>query len=131
MSKTAAARGLLRISAPLVFGRLHIAPIVTNFLDRHPQVSVELMLSNHIVDLLEEGIDVALRIGHLLDSRLVAKQVGEVRHVLVASREYLAGHGTPKDLSELTDHEIVLQSTSGCGMPEVRLLQAALTLKWP
>ena len=80
------AAGVLRVTAPLAFGRLHLAPVVAGFLAQHPQVKVELVLSNAIVDLRESGIDLALRIGHLADSSLVAKAVGEVRHLVVGSR---------------------------------------------
>lgn len=121
--EAAVPRGLLRVSAPLVFGRRHIAPIVTSFLDTYPQVNVELMLQNHVIDLVEEGVDVALRIGHLADSRLVAKRVGQVRHVVVASPDYLSRHRAPKNLAQLADHEIVLQST-GDGPPEWRFVVA-------
>ena len=111
MGEAALPRGLLRISAPLVFGRRHIAPIVTAFLDAYPDVRAELMLSNRIIDLVEERVDVALRIGPLADSSLVALTLGHVRHVLVASPDYLARRGIPKELSHLAGHEIVLQST--------------------
>lgn len=117
MGEAVVPRGLVRVSAPLVFGRRHIAPIVLGFLNAHPQVSVELMLSNRVIDLIDEGVDVALRIGHLADSRLVAKPVGHVRHVVVASPEYLARHGTPHDLHQLAEHEIILQ-TAGDRAPE-------------
>ena len=119
MGEAAVPSGLLRVSAPLVFGRRHIAPIVTAFLAAYPAVRAELMLTNRIIDLVEERIDVALRIGHLVDSRLVAKPVGKVRHVLVASSGYLARRGIPRALSQLADHEIILQSMDDA-LPEWR-----------
>jgi DNA-binding transcriptional LysR family regulator len=113
MGEVAIPRGRLRISAPPAFGRRHIAPIVTSFLDTYPQVSVELLLQGQVIDLVAESVDVALRIGHLAaDSRLVAKRVGQMRYVVVASPDYLSRHRAPKNLEQLAGHEIVLQSAS-------------------
>ncbi len=109
--------GQLRISAPLVFGRKHIAPVVARFLDAYPKVKVELVLSNIQLDLVEQGIDVALRIGHLHDSSLVARRVGQVGRIVVASPAYLAGHGTPRDPDELASHECVLHATGSGAAP--------------
>jgi DNA-binding transcriptional LysR family regulator len=108
-------RGRLRISAPLVFGRRHVAPIVTAFLDAQPEVTAELSLADRTVDLVEEGIDVAVRIGHLGSSSLVARRVGWVRRVVVASPRYLVRRGTPTDPGELADHEIVLFAGQAAG----------------
>jgi DNA-binding transcriptional LysR family regulator len=102
--------GILRVTAPLLFGRRHVAPIVGRFLDRYPKISVELLLTNELVDLLARAIDVALRIGHLADSPLVARCVGQVRRVVVASPEYLAKHGEPTSPGDLHRHELVVQS---------------------
>jgi DNA-binding transcriptional LysR family regulator len=77
----------------------------------HPDVAVELVLSNRIADLMAQEIDVALRIGHLADSSLVARQVGEVRHLVLASPAYLAHRGEPITPSDLAQHDIALQST--------------------
>lgn len=104
----AAPRGRLRIAAPLVFGRRHVAPIVTDFLDAQPAVSAELVLSDRSVDLLEERMDVALRIGVLVESTLVARRVGQLRRVVVACPDYLARRGTPARPEELAAHETVL-----------------------
>ncbi|UTP41363.1 LysR family transcriptional regulator [Phenylobacterium sp. LH3H17] len=101
-------RGLITLTAPLVFGRRHLTPVVASFLDLHPQVSVDLVLHDRNLDLIEGQIDLALRIGALADSGLVARRVGEVRRILVASPAYLARRGTPARPSDLTDHEIVL-----------------------
>ena len=103
-------RSAARLGAPGV-RRRHIAPIITDFLDAYPELKAELMLSNRMIDLVEERVDVALRIGHLADSSLVARTLGHVRHVLVASPHYLARRGIPKELSHLAGHEIILQST--------------------
>jgi DNA-binding transcriptional LysR family regulator len=100
--------GLLRITAPRVFGRLHVAPVVTSFLDRYPGVSAELLLNDRNVDLIEEDLHVAVRIGPMADSRLVARRVGEVRRVVVASPAYLSARGTPMRPDELPRHETII-----------------------
>ena len=105
--------GMLRISAPLMFGRLHVAPVVAEFLAQHAGVSVELSLSNRILDLIEHGIDVALRIGELQDSQLCARKLGRVRRIVAASPAYLARHGTPSAPAELRTHALIFQSTDG------------------
>jgi DNA-binding transcriptional LysR family regulator len=99
--------GRLVISAPIVFGRLQVTSLVTHYLDLYPKVSVDLQLANHFVNLVEEGIDVAIRVGHLEDSGLVSRKLGLVRRVLVASPDYLARHGTPVSLADLTTHHLV------------------------
>ncbi|KAF0097572.1 MAG: LysR family transcriptional regulator, partial [Rhodospirillaceae bacterium] len=106
-------RGLLRIAAPVQFGRRHVAPLATRFLDSHADVEIELMLNDRNVDLIEEGIDVAVRIGALADSGLVARPVGHVRRRWVASPAYLALHGTPKEPADLARHEAVLGTSRG------------------
>ncbi len=105
--EAAAPRGRLRIAAPLVFGRRHVAPLVAEFLAAQPLVSVELVLSDRNAELLEEGIDVALRIGRLADAALVARRLGEVRAMLAASPAYLAARGTPAAPGDLTGHDLV------------------------
>lgn len=104
-------RGHLRVSAPLVFGRRHVAPVLEAFLDDHPQVTGELVLNDRNLDLVDEGLHAALRIGALADSSLLARKVGEVRRVLVAAPAYLARRGTPTRPADLADHEIVFPST--------------------
>ncbi len=112
-------RGLLRVTAPVVFGRRHVAPVVNSYLDRYPEMQVELVLNNRNLDLIDEGLDVAVRIGRLPDAGLVARRVGEVRRVLVASNAYLERRGTPQTLAELAQHDIIF--TSGLGaLPEWR-----------
>ena len=106
-------RGLLRITAPVEFGRRHIAPLVSRFLDAHDGVEVELLLNNRNIDLIEEGIDVALRIGALADSSLVARPVGQVRRLWVASPAYLKRRGTPRAPGDLTAHEALLGASRG------------------
>ena len=100
-------RGRLAVTAPVLFGRRYIAPIVTRFLRRHPSVSAELLFVDRVVNLVEEGIDVAVRIGHLPDSSLVAVPVGKVRRVICASPEYLRRRGTPRVPQDVRDHACV------------------------
>jgi DNA-binding transcriptional LysR family regulator len=100
-------RGVLRITAPVQFGRRHVAPIVSAFLNEHPEVRVELTLNDRNLDLIEEGLDLAVRIGPLADSSLVARQVGSVRRVVVASPEYLARRGVPQTPPDLAAHDTI------------------------
>ncbi|MCO6418757.1 LysR family transcriptional regulator [Siccirubricoccus sp. KC 17139] len=116
----AAPRGRLRVAAPLVFGRLHAAPLVTAFLDAQPQVSAELILSDRNADLLEEEIDVAIRIGPLAEAGLVARKVGSVRRVLAASPDYLARHGRPAAPPDLAAHQVIQFAAPGTPTPEWR-----------
>jgi DNA-binding transcriptional LysR family regulator len=102
-----APRGELRATAPILFGRLHVLPIVTEFLDRFPDVSVTLNLLDRPVDLVEEGLDIAVRIGPLAESSAVATRVGAVRRIVVASPHYLAQHGTPQAPADLGQHAVV------------------------
>jgi len=106
-------RGVLRLTAPVQFGRRHLAPIVGRFLDAHDGVEVELMLNDRNVDLIEEGIDIALRIGPLADSSLLARPVGQVRRLWVASPAYLARRGTPRTPADLAGHEALLGTLRG------------------
>jgi len=96
--------GVLRVTAPVLFGQLHVAPAVTAFLARHRRMQVELVLLDRVVNLVEEGLDVAVRIGALADSSMVAVPVGQVRRVVVASPALLRAAGRPKhprDLAQL------------------------------
>ncbi len=107
-SPDAPVRGLMRITAPVQFGRRHIAPIVTHFLDAHEDVEVELLLNDRNIDLIDEGVDVALRIGPLADSSLSVQLVGQVRRHWVASPAYLKRHGMPRLPADLVRHEALL-----------------------
>jgi len=100
-------RGLLRVTAPVQFGCRHVAPLVDSFLDAHPAVRVEVVLNDRNLDLIEEGLDVAIRIGELTDSTLLVRRVGAVRRVLVASPGYLAVRGTPKSPADLAGHDTI------------------------
>ena len=100
-------KGQLTLTAPIVFGRLHVLPIVTEFLKAYPEIDIRLTLSDRTVSLIEDRIDAAVRIGSLSDSSLVALKVGAVRRVACASREYLAARGVPKMPADLSGHDCV------------------------
>ncbi len=100
-------RGPLAITAPVLFGRIHIGPVLLDFLTRYPEVSARLMLVDRIVDLMEEGVDVALRIAELPDSSLSAIRVGSVRRVVCASPDYVAAHGMPRSPDDLARFEAI------------------------
>jgi DNA-binding transcriptional LysR family regulator len=99
--------GRLVISAPLGFGRLHVSPVMTAYLKRYPEVAGELRLSDRMVNLVEDGVDLAVRIGHLPDSSLVARHVGEMRRIVVASSGYLERRGEPKTPDAVATHETI------------------------
>jgi DNA-binding transcriptional LysR family regulator len=100
-------RGQLVVTAPIMFGRLHVAPIIFDFLARHPGVSVRALFLDRVADLMEEGIDVAIRIGMLPDSSLSAVRVGAVRRVVCAAPAYLKAHGTPRTPADLAGHDAI------------------------
>jgi DNA-binding transcriptional LysR family regulator len=102
-----APKGHLIITAPVVFGRLHVLPIITAFLKAYRDINVRLVLADRIVNLLEDHIDLAVRIGPLSDSGLVATRVGTVRLILCGSPAYFAGRGTPRRLAELGAHDCI------------------------
>ncbi|NGM21768.1 LysR family transcriptional regulator [Roseomonas stagni] len=99
--------GRLTLTAPAVFGRLHVAPLVADFLAQHEEVSVRLLLNDRMINLVEEGVDLAIRIGPLPDSGLVAKRLGETRRVVVAAPAYLDRHGTPAHPGDLQRHATI------------------------
>ena len=100
-------RGQLFITAPVAFGRLHVLPVVTELLDRHADLKIRMMLIDRNVRIVEEGIDVAVRIGPLADSALKAILIGAVRQVLVASPAYLARSGVPEAPQDLVQHHLI------------------------
>jgi DNA-binding transcriptional LysR family regulator len=106
-------RGELVVTAPIVFGRLHVLPVISDFLAHFPEINVRMTLSDRNVDLVEDHIDMAVRVGELPDSRLVATRLGTIRRVICGSPAYLAGHGTPKTPKDLADFTCVTFS----GMP--------------
>ena len=106
-SKSSAASGLLRINVPVTFGILHLAPLWAAFRARHPEVTLDITLADRVVDLLEEGYDMAIRIATLPASTLVSKRLATTRMVLCASAPYLQAHGTPSHPSELATHQVI------------------------
>ena len=104
--------GHLTITAPVLFGQMHVAPVVTRFVARHPGMRCSLVLLDRVVNLLEEGMDLGIRIGRLEDSSLVAQPVGQTRRVVVATPAYLRKHGTPRHPKDLLGHNC-LRMTGG------------------
>jgi DNA-binding transcriptional LysR family regulator len=100
-------RGSLKVAAPILFGRLHVLPIITRILTKHPGLTVHLTLSDRNVHLAEESVDVAVRVGDLADSSMMAIRLGSVSRVLVASPGYLERRGMPKAPNDLSAHDII------------------------
>lgn len=109
-SRSDAASGLLRINAPFTFGILHLAPLWGAFKAQHPKVTLDVTLADRLVDLVEEGYDVAIRIATLESSTLVSKRLATTRMVLCASPTYLAQHGTPTHPADLAQHSVISYS---------------------
>lgn len=107
--------GKLRICAAVTFARLHIIPHLKKFLERHPALEVEVMLDDRHIDLLEHGIDVALRMGDLGDSSMTARRIASGRRLAVAAPAYLAEHGTPRMPADLSRHEAVVYLSDAGG----------------
>jgi DNA-binding transcriptional LysR family regulator len=102
-----APRGELRVTAPILFGRLQVLPVVNEFLVRFPDVSVALILLDRPIELVEEGLDVAVRIGALAESSVRATRVGSVHRIVVAAPDYLAQHGTPHTPEDVSAHAVI------------------------
>ncbi|MCX7513054.1 LysR family transcriptional regulator [Frateuria hangzhouensis] len=109
-SRGGEATGLLRVNAPLTFGNLHLAPLWPRFTAAHPKVSLDITLNDRVVDLVEEGYDLAVRITNLPNSQLVSRRLATTRIVLCASPGYLATHGTPAHPRELAHHQVLAYS---------------------
>ena len=103
-------RGHLVVTAPVQFGRMYVMPGVVDYLQRYPKTEIQALLLDRVVNLLEEGVDVGIRIGDLPDSSFKALHVGYVRHIICAAPSYLAKHGIPKTPAELEKHQIILAS---------------------
>ncbi|KND61714.1 Transcriptional regulator, LysR family [Candidatus Burkholderia verschuerenii] len=116
-----APRGLLSLTAPTMFGRLHVTPVVLDYLRRYPEADVNCWFVDRVVNLVDEGIDVAVRIAQLPDSTLQAIPVGRVRRVLCASPAYLAEHGVPKHPDDLLDGHTIIANTGASAPAEWRL----------
>jgi DNA-binding transcriptional LysR family regulator len=102
-----APKGDLVVTAPVVFGRRHVVPIIAEFLAHYPEIDIRLVLADRVVHLMEEHVDAAVRIGELPDSALVATGVGTIRRVVCASPAYLAAHGAPVKPHDLTGHPCI------------------------
>jgi DNA-binding transcriptional LysR family regulator len=103
----AAPKGELVVTAPVVFGRLHVVPVIAEFLAQYREIDINLILTDRVVHLMDEHVDVAVRIGELPDSTLVATKVGTVRRVVCGSPAYLAKHGSPARPQDLSAHECI------------------------
>jgi DNA-binding transcriptional LysR family regulator len=101
-------KGSLRVTAPLGFGRRILAPLVPRFVQRYPQMDVRLRLSDHLIDLLREAVDVAIRLAVLGDSSLIARKIADCPRLMCAAPLYLAEHGTPERPEDLLDHQCLL-----------------------
>lgn len=114
-ARSGAARGLLKLNVPVTFGLLHLAPLWSEFMARHPGVVLDITLSDRVVDLVEEGYDMAVRIGRLASSSLIGRQLSSTRMVLCASPGYLAAHGAPRHPRDLADHAVISYSLFSMG----------------
>jgi DNA-binding transcriptional LysR family regulator len=112
-SEAAQPSGHLTLTAPVTFGRLHVTPVLLDFLREHPRVTASLILLDRVVSLAEEGIDAAIRISQLADSPLMARRLGEVQLVLAASPAYLTARGTPQTAADLKRHDTIASTGGG------------------
>lgn len=108
----AAPSGALTISASALFGRMYVLPIMLDFLDAHPKVTARALFLDRVTHMIDEGIDVAVRIGALQDSGLIAARVGQVRHVICGAPAYFERHGTPGAVADLAEHRIIATSAA-------------------
>lgn len=97
--------GLLRITASDAFGRMVLTPVIADFMRHHPEVRIDLMMTDHMIDIVAEGVDLAIRLANLRDSSVIARRVADNRRGLYASPDYLAAEGAPKRLADLTRHQ--------------------------
>jgi DNA-binding transcriptional LysR family regulator len=110
-----APKGELIVSAPILFGRLHVLPVAVEFLEAYPEIDMRLVFSDRVVNLIDERVDLAVRIGELPDSALLATRVGSIRRIVCASPRYLAKRGTPKTPGELREHDCVTFESLAAG----------------
>lgn len=111
--------GTIRVTAPLVFGREHVAPLIATFLDAFPSITVDLQLADRVIDLHDENFDLGVRIGKVADTSLIALQIGEVRDITVACPAYLVTRGVPVTPEDILKHDIVQHTTLGASEPWV------------
>lgn len=114
-TRSVTASGLLKISVPVSFGIQHLAPLWSEFLTKHPQVSLDVQLADRVIDLVDEGFDLAVRIARLPDSSLISRQLASTRLVLCAAPSYLKRRGTPAHPSELAQHDVMGYSLMAMG----------------
>jgi DNA-binding transcriptional LysR family regulator len=114
-SRAGEATGLLKVNVPVTFGLMHLAPLWPAFLARHPKLAIDITLSDRVADLVEEGFDIAVRIGQLPASSLIGRKLASTRMVLCASPEYLERHGAPVRPQELLHHDVISYSLFSTG----------------
>lgn len=127
----AAPQGSLKVTAPLGFGRRVIAPLVPKFRLKHPEINVQLRLSDYLVDLFTEAVDVAVRMAVLTDSSLIVRKIGDIDRVLCASPDYLSRHGAPKSIKELDSHSCLLLRFPGSQQFKWTLMRAGRQVAVP
>jgi DNA-binding transcriptional LysR family regulator len=110
-------RGQIGVTAPIMFGRMHVAPILLDFLARYPEMTARAVLVDRVVDLMDEGLDVAVRIADLPDSSLSAMRVGSVRWVVCASPDYLSAHGVPQTPADLPKFSAIVFAQAAASSP--------------
>ncbi len=115
MNLQTAPRGTLRLTAPSSLGRVYLAQILTRFMGQYPDILVDILLSDRVIDLVEEGLDLAIRVGQLADSSLIARKLGASTLVVVASPDYLHRRGTPTDPGQLSEHDCLVYTGNGIG----------------
>lgn len=114
-TEQAAPRGSLRINVPVTFGEMKLSPLLPKFLEQYPDIQIELQLTDRKIDMLEEGVDVVIRIGGVDDSSLIARQINTLQLILCASPTYIAQHGEPENRQALGLHNCVIDSNFGIG----------------
>ena len=125
-------RGHLKITAPAAFGRHHVAPLLMDFLRDHPDLTASLELTDRLIDLMDEGIDCAVRSGELGDSSMIAARLGEVRRVVVGSPSYLQRYGVPRSVEDLSTHRcLALASQTGWSFRDARRPELTAVVKVP
>ncbi|MCZ8312688.1 MAG: LysR family transcriptional regulator [Magnetospirillum sp.] len=107
--------GILRLACPVAFGRLHVVPRLGRFMRRHPALKLDLVLSDQFVDLVEEGVDLSIRVGEVKSPDLIAQRIGETRRVALASPDYLAQRGTPQTPRDLGEHDCIVYTRLATG----------------
>ena len=100
--------GLVRLGCPGVFGKIYVAPRLNRLLDHYPELSIDLSMTDTVVDMVQEGLDLSIRVGEVMDASLVARRIGSTTAIAVASESYLVQHGEPMHPSELANHECII-----------------------